>query len=469
MCFAAAPPWPWPEACARDWPGWKGAQAPADWRALWFQELGLLGAGAVGAAGPETGPASLHACSDVEKGSNRRVNTGQDAGRVGAGRAGSTGARSVDTARWGGQAPRPKPCCSGQPGGGRASGLGPHPTPQHRPGPAGHPGVWGGQPGSRGAGRGGQGLGDICESVVLKESEQIVVAVGGEVGRAQVGQQLVRVGQFREQVQSWFRGLPRPRHAGGPHHACGGIERQLAGGPRVHLAQGLPGCWRVWMVQLGTCGTSEVRGVQPWWPRVVGWVQVAHWCHLAWETGSRLLWRQEAAGNVRLVGDGGWPWGELSKGGGAGRGRWKRLGEGSGPQEAGTCEKRVRSWGGWGGRPAVAAGTHRGSSTVTEVTLGTRALSLLTDGELTRGQSWEWRPAPVRCPRGTGRGRGLRPDTAVQESGPASGCSVWRRLCARHAAATLTVPGEDTGLQTSVTCRGHLKPRLGGQYSPWPG
>lgn len=98
------------------------------------------------------------------------------------------------------------------------------------------------------------------------------------------------------------------------------------------------------MVQLGTWRSPKVGGVQPWRPRIVGRVQVTSWCHLAWEARSRLLWSQEAARNVGLVGDGGWPRGELSKGWGAGRGGWERLGEGPRSQEAGTCKRRVRSW-----------------------------------------------------------------------------------------------------------------------------
>lgn len=54
-------------------------------------------------------------------------------------------------------------------------------------------GAWG----SRRAGVRGRAAG----SVALEEREQVFAAVGGKVGRAQVGQQLVRVGQFREQVQ----------------------------------------------------------------------------------------------------------------------------------------------------------------------------------------------------------------------------------------------------------------------------
>lgn len=63
---------------------------------------------------------------------------------------------------------------------------------------------------------------------------------------------------------------------------------------------------------------------------------------LAWEAGSRLLWSQEAAGNVRLVGDGRWPRGEFRKAWGAGCGGWERLWEGSRSQEAGTYKKEVR-------------------------------------------------------------------------------------------------------------------------------
>lgn len=105
-----------------------------------------------------------------------------------------------------------------------------------------------------------EGCGDSCEcvlarpgvntgSVVLKEREQVITAVGGEVGWTQVGEQFIRIGQFWEQIQSWFGGLPCPSHTGRPHHACGRIEGQFADGPCVCLAQGLPG-WRgrIWMV-----------------------------------------------------------------------------------------------------------------------------------------------------------------------------------------------------------------------------
>lgn len=57
---------------------------------------------------------------------------------------------------------------------------------------------------------------------------------------------------------------------------------------------------------------------------------------LAWEAGSRLLRCQEAAGNVRLIGDRGWPGGELRKGWGAGCGGREGVREGPGAQEAGT-------------------------------------------------------------------------------------------------------------------------------------
>lgn len=39
-------------------------------------------------------------------------------------------------------------------------------------------------------------------SVVLEEREQVVTAVCGEVGGAQVGQQLIRVGELREQLRT---------------------------------------------------------------------------------------------------------------------------------------------------------------------------------------------------------------------------------------------------------------------------
>lgn len=60
-------------------------------------------------------------------------------------------------------------------------------------------GVPGGSPGGLPPGLGRRaGHGVICDSVVLKQSEQIIVAAGGEVRRAQVGQQLVGVRQFWE-------------------------------------------------------------------------------------------------------------------------------------------------------------------------------------------------------------------------------------------------------------------------------
>lgn len=57
---------------------------------------------------------------------------------------------------------------------------------------------------------------------------------------------------------------------------------------------------------------------------------------LAWEAGGSLLWCQEAAGKVGLVGAGGRPRGELRKGRGAGCGRREGVREGPGSQEAGT-------------------------------------------------------------------------------------------------------------------------------------
>lgn len=49
-------------------------------------------------------------------------------------------------------------------------------------------------------------------SVVLEERQQVIAVVRGEVGRAQVGQQLVRVGQFWEQLRTEHTGLgPAPR------------------------------------------------------------------------------------------------------------------------------------------------------------------------------------------------------------------------------------------------------------------
>lgn len=119
------------------------------------------------------------------------------------------------------------------------------------------------------------------------------------------------------------------------------------------------------MVQLGPGGPPKAGGVQALRPGVVGWVQVTRWCHLrkqrrgtrsnspgppspgagpppststdlAWEAGGRLLWGQEAAGKVRLVGAGGRPRSELRKGWGAGRGGREGIGESPGSQEAGS-------------------------------------------------------------------------------------------------------------------------------------
>lgn len=105
-----------------------------------------------------------------------------------------------------------------------------------------------------------EGCGDICEcvlarpgantrSVVLKEREQVIAAVCGEVGWTQVGEQFVRIGQFWEQIQGWFWGLSCPSHAGRSHHARGRIEGQFTDGPCIWLTQGLSG-WRgrIWMV-----------------------------------------------------------------------------------------------------------------------------------------------------------------------------------------------------------------------------
>lgn len=41
------------------------------------------------------------------------------------------------------------------------------------------------------------------------------------------------------------------------------------------------------MLQLRPWGASEVGGVQPRWPGVMGWVQVTRWCHLRKERGPR--------------------------------------------------------------------------------------------------------------------------------------------------------------------------------------
>jgi hypothetical protein len=118
--------------------------------------------------------------------------------------------------------------------------------------------------------------------------------------------------------------------------------------------------------------------VQSWWSRIMGWVQVACWCHLrmekelvrivlgllgdsppmglcsstnlAWEARSRLVWSQEAAGNVRLVGDWGWPLGELSKVWGGGCSRWEGFWESSRPHEVGTYKRKVRQKAQLGGR-----------------------------------------------------------------------------------------------------------------------
>lgn len=111
------------------------------------------------------------------------------------------------------------------------------------------PGVpWGGvgHEGCQGTGLEG---GDICgtsclwagltRSVVLEEREQVIVAVRGEVRRAQVGQQLIRVGQFWEQLRTeanWPqtrltpRWLPCPRTPARSRWAvCSAPSRTQAG------------------------------------------------------------------------------------------------------------------------------------------------------------------------------------------------------------------------------------------------
>lgn len=72
----------------------------------------------------------------------------------------------------------------------------------------------------------------VGRSVVLEEREQVIVAVCGEVRWAQVGEQLIGVGQFWEQVQGRFRGLPRPRH-GGPIMPVAALKASSPMGPEL--------------------------------------------------------------------------------------------------------------------------------------------------------------------------------------------------------------------------------------------
>lgn len=82
-------------------------------------------------------------------------------------------------------------------------------------------------------------------------------------------------------------GPPLPQTSGS-NNACGSTEGQLADRAPAHWPQGLPGRWgRGRVVQLGSLGPSAFGGVQPRWPRVVGWVQVTSWCHLRKE---RRMW-----------------------------------------------------------------------------------------------------------------------------------------------------------------------------------
>lgn len=72
------------------------------------------------------------------------------------------------------------------------------------------------------------------------------------------------------------------------------------------------------------------------------WASV-HSTNLAREARSRLVWSQEATGNVRLVGDWGWPLGELSKVWGGGCSRREGFWEGSRPQEVGTYKEKSQT------------------------------------------------------------------------------------------------------------------------------
>lgn len=87
---------------------------------------------------------------------------------------------------------------------------------------------------------------------------------------------------------------------------------------------------------LASSGEGDKNQVE--WPRgpLESALHPTNGTDLAWEAGGRFLRCQEAAGNVGLVGTGGWHWGELRKGWGAGRAGRERLKEGPGSQEAGT-------------------------------------------------------------------------------------------------------------------------------------
>lgn len=75
------------------------------------------------------------------------------------------------------------------------------------------------------------GRAGVGGSVVLEQGEQVLVAVGGQVGRAQVGQQLVRVGQFWEQLRTKANG-PQKRPTR-PVHQQRPVGGRDAGTPPV--------------------------------------------------------------------------------------------------------------------------------------------------------------------------------------------------------------------------------------------
>lgn len=265
---------------------------------------------------------------------------------------------------------------------------------------------WGGVPALQGQGHAGAAPppappGDGDGSVVLEEGEEVVVAAAGEVGGAQVGQQLVGVRQLRQELGAapvntsppssspptpWRPGVPQQdpqpspptvltsRAGSDPSLGAGGKARSAAcagpGGPRGGRAGALrwcrgcagwlprgvlcsPGCTGGWDGSIRPGGGNWERGERsgetlpelgpPW--RHGGWrgEPLTHSpADLCGERGHRgLLGGQEATGDVRLVGDGGWSWREVTecrRAGGTGRG--EGLGEAPRSRKGGTCGRK---------------------------------------------------------------------------------------------------------------------------------
>lgn len=101
-------------------------------------------------------------------------------------------------------------------------------------------------------------------SVVLEEKEKVLAAVRGQIRWAQVGQQLIGVGQLLQQVQGWLWGLPCPRHRGpitpaAAPKASSPTGPQLTGPRGCRDARGGVGwCnWEPWgPPRLGVCSPS---------------------------------------------------------------------------------------------------------------------------------------------------------------------------------------------------------------------